>query len=79
MVVVTKQKGETDEQAFLKATNDDMHNLVTRYELKLAFLEFAKEYKLDTINLKLNFLIAAIIGGFGYGFKLLMDIASRIP
>jgi hypothetical protein len=55
---------------------------VTAKDLKIALLEFAKEYKLDMINIKINFIfiiLTLMLGAFGGVFKMLFDISARLP
>jgi hypothetical protein len=59
---------------------------VTAKDLKIALLEFAKEYKLDLVNIKLKFILWALgailafmLSGFGIVFKMLFDISVKLP
>lgn len=57
----------------------------TKKDLKIALLEFAKEYKLEWMNIKLNLLIwglGLLFTGcgtcFGFILKILLEIQSKI-
>lgn len=52
-------------------------DFVTKKDLKISLLEFAKEYKLDLINLKLNLLIIGTASAFGYILKILFEILKK--
>jgi hypothetical protein len=60
------------------ASNNRRDDLVTEKDIKISLFEFAKEYKLEAMNVKLNILIGIVIGGFGYGFKYLMDMNAAL-
>lgn len=80
-----RKDGHTEEQAlkeakaFTRASSSNVRDVATKSELKIALLEFAKEYKLDLLNFKINLLMAGVTAGFGYMFKLLIDILARLP
>ena len=87
-----RKQGHTEEQAlsetkaFLSPSNGNIDELVTKKDLKIAFLEFkemfSKEYKLESLNIKMNLIVFGMIpimmGCFGYIFKLLWEISSRL-
>ncbi len=66
-----RAEGEPEEQAFLHATNGEMHDLVTKKDLKISFLEFAKENKLEAMSAKINLIFLAIGGLYAFLWYLL--------
>ena len=64
----------------VKPTNFKLDDeFVTKKDLKIALLEFAKEYKLDLINLKLNLIIVGTVSAYGFLFKILLEILRKMP
>ena len=79
-----REKGLSEEDAVESLSFDkkDEDTNVSTKDLKIAFLEFAKEYNLDLINAKLNWvfvILTFMAGAFGGVFLMLFDISSRLP
>jgi hypothetical protein len=72
-------KALDEAEIMFRCSSDNIDELATKKDLKIALLEFAKEYKLEWMNIKINVILWTLSLSIPAIIGILVTILLRLP